>query len=489
MKGCTMKFTDGGWLLSVFHFDCFWMKGLHWCNFAWDERIFPDPVGMLQRLKERGLRICVWINPYIAQRSDLFAEGKAHGYLLKKAHGDIWQSDQWQAGAAIVDFTNPQACDWYVGKLRKLLAMGVDCFKTDFGERIPTEVVYFDGSDPLKMHNYYAFLYNKVVFKLLENERGMGEAVVFARAATVGSQQFPVHWGGDSNATYASMAESLRGGLSFGVSGFAFWCHDIGGFENSSTADLYKRWIAFGMLSSHSRLHGSGSYRVPWQYDDEAVDVLRFFTKLKCRLMPYLYGAACQAVEQGVPLLRAMILEFEHDPACDYLDRQYMYGGALLVAPVFSEDGSVSFYLPRGTWTNFLTNEQVEGGVWRQEQHGYLSLPLYVRPDSIVALGHEDNRPDYDFAHEVELHLFALQDGSDASTAVYNQQGQPELRVHARRRGQKIRIRTAGAGKPWRVVLRGLSAVAAVEGADHKEGANGIQIVPYSGVGEVVVFL
>src|SRR5207249_351422 len=144
--------------------DCFWMKGLHWCNFEWDERIFPDPEAMLQRLKNKGLKICVWINPYIAQRSRLFTEGKEHGYLLKKANGDIWQSDQWQAGAAIVDFTNPQACSWYASKLRKLLVMGVDCFKTDFGERIPTDVVYFDGSDPLKMHNYYAFLYNKVVF-------------------------------------------------------------------------------------------------------------------------------------------------------------------------------------------------------------------------------------------------------------------------------------------------------------------------------------
>ena len=154
--------------LHVFHFDCFWMREFHWCDFEWDGRAFPDPPAMLQRLKERGLRICVWINPYIAQLSPLFAEGKANGYLLKKPDGDVWQTDQWQAGMGIVDFTNPDACRWYGDKLRSLLDMGVDCFKTDFGERIPTDVVYADGSDPLKMHNFYSYLYNKLVFDVLE---------------------------------------------------------------------------------------------------------------------------------------------------------------------------------------------------------------------------------------------------------------------------------------------------------------------------------
>ena len=278
--------------LHVFHFDCFWMKEFNWCDFQWDERCFPDPAGMLKRLKEHGLHICVWINPYIAQRSALFDEAAAGGYLLKRPNGDVWQWDQWQPGMGIVDFTNPAACKWFQDKLRALLDMGVDAFKTDFGERIPTDVVYFDGSDPFKMHNYYTYLYNKTVFDLLKEVRGEGEAVVFARSATAGGQQFPVHWGGDCTATFESMAESLRGGLSLGLSGFGFWSHDIGGFEQTATADVYKRWSAFGLLSSHSRLHGSSSYRVPWAYDEEAVDVLAKFTKLKCSLMPYLYGAA-----------------------------------------------------------------------------------------------------------------------------------------------------------------------------------------------------
>ncbi|WP_124276122.1 alpha-xylosidase, partial [Streptomyces sp. ADI93-02] len=212
------SFVDGmaerGIPLSVFHFDCFWMREYQWSDFLWDPEVFPDPEGMLARLKERGLRISMWINPYIAQKSALFAEGAAHGYLVKRPNGDIWQWDLWQPGMALVDFTDPAARAWYADKLRALLDQGVDCFKTDFGERIPTDVVWHDGSDPERMHNYYAQIYNRTVFELLEKERGTGEAVLFARSATAGGQQFPVHWGGDCFASFTAMAESLRGGLS-----------------------------------------------------------------------------------------------------------------------------------------------------------------------------------------------------------------------------------------------------------------------------------
>ena len=224
--------------LHVFHFDCFWMRAQHWCDFEWDPAAFPDPEGMLARLKAKGLHICVWINPYIAQRSRLFDEASAKGYLLRRPDGAVWQWDHWQSGMGFVDFTNPEACAWYARHLERLVAMGVDCFKTDFGERIPTDVIYFDGSDPEKMHNYYTFLYNRLVFELLKRLKGEHEAVVFARSATVGGQRFPVHWGGDNIATYESMAESLRGGLSLGLSGFGFWSHDIGGFENTAPASL-----------------------------------------------------------------------------------------------------------------------------------------------------------------------------------------------------------------------------------------------------------
>ncbi len=468
--------------LHVFHFDCFWMRGFDWCSFEWDPATFPDPAGLLQRLHERGLRVCVWINPYIAQRSPLFAEGQRHGYFLRRPNGDIWQTDLWQPGMAIVDFTNPAACGWYAEHLRRLLAMGVDAFKTDFGERIPSDVVFHDGADPLRMHNYYAVLYNQTVFRLLEEERGRGEAVVFARSATISGQQFPVHWGGDCDSTFESMAESLRGGLSLGLSGFGFWSHDIGGFEGLPPAALYKRWIAFGLLSSHSRLHGSSSYRVPWRYDDEACDVLRFFTKLKCRLMPYLFGAAVEACETGVPMMRAMLLEFPDDPACDHVDRQYMLGGALLVAPVFRDDGRVNYYLPAGCWTHLLSGAVQEGPRWHEAHHGVLSLPLFARPGAIVPFGTVDDRPDYDFARDLTFQIFELAAGADTRCTVPGGPGLSEVTLHVRREGRNLETTLEGTAEcAWQVHLRGVSSVAAVAGGEVRPDPLGIVIRPATG--------
>ncbi|MDR0635800.1 MAG: alpha-xylosidase [Treponema sp.] len=384
-----MSFINGmserGIALSVFHFDCFWMKGAHWCDFVWDDKTFPDPKGLLARIKAKGLKVCVWINPYIAQRSRLFEEGQRKGYFIKKKDGSVFQTDLWQSGMAIVDFTNPEAARWYQGLLAQLVDMGVDSFKTDFGERVPADsvfrdgndAVYFNNGDPALYHNFYTYLYNKAVFELLEAKKGKGEACVFARSATSGGQKFPVHWGGDCESTFEGMAETLRGGLSLSLSGFGFWSHDIGGFEGMPNAALFKRWLAFGLLSSHSRLHGSSSYRVPWNVDDEAVEVCRFFTKLKASILPYLLEGAKEAHEKGVPLMRAMFLEFPADPVCAYLDRQYMLGPSILVAPIFSPDGEVTYYLPAGTWTSLINGEQREGGRWFTETHGYLSLPLF----------------------------------------------------------------------------------------------------------------
>ncbi len=450
--------------LHVFHFDCFWMKEYHWTDFQWDERVFPDPAAMLQRLKARGLRICVWINPYIAQRSALFAEGMARGYLLTRPNGDVWQWDLWQAGMGLVDFTNPAACRWYAGKLRELLEMGVDCFKTDFAERIPTDVVYYDGADPQKMHNYYTYLYNKLVFDLLREVRGEGEAVLFARSATVGGQQFPVHWGGDCDSTFESMAESLRGGLSLGLSGFGFWSHDIGGFEGTPPAAVYKRWIAFGLLSSHSRLHGSKSYRVPWQFDDEAVNVLRHFTRLKCQLMPYLFGQALIATKAGTPVMRPMLLEFPTDPACDFLDRQYMLGESLLVAPVFSAGGEVSTYVPAGCWTNFFTGQVIDGPGWVREQHNFMSLPLLVRPNSLLAVGSNSQRPDYDYADGVTLRLYQPAEGQPATAAIPAADGSISATFTAIRENNTITVTPHGVTKPWQLLLVGVETADSIEG-------------------------
>ena len=463
-----MSFVDGmlnrGIPLRTFHFDCFWMKEFHWSDFVWDSRVFPDPRGMLERIKAKGLNICVWINSYIGQESCLFDEGMEKGYFIKRSNGQVWQWDMWQPGMAIVDFTNPAAWKWFQDKLEILLDMGVDCFKTDFGERIPSkDVVYFDGSNPEKMHNYYTYLYNKCVYELLERKRGKGQAVLFARSATVGGQKFPVHWGGDCWSDYESMEESLRGGLSLLMSGFGFWAHDIGGFESTSTADVYKRWVAFGLLSSHSRLHGSSSYRVPWAYDEEAVDVVRFFTRLKARLMPYLYKTSVDTSRSGIPTMRSMVLEYTGDKTCHYVDKQYMLGDALLVAPIFNDQGIAEYYLPEGLWTDFFTGEEKRGPGWINEKHGYLSIPLMVRENSIVCLGSTEGRPDYDYGDHAELCLYSLKDGKEASTVIYGMDQREELIMTASRNGNQIHI-IVKSEKTYTIRLVNLVAISVSQG-------------------------
>lgn len=384
-----MKFIDGMFdrdiPLSVFHFDCFWMKGFEWSNFEWDKEQFPDPEGLIKRLHDRGLKVCVWINPYISQKSRLFKVGKEKGYFIKRTDGNVWQWDLWQPGNAIVDFTNPEAVEWYQGLLKNLLDMGVDCFKTDFGERIPMhDAVYHNGNNPEGEHNYYTHRYNQAVFELLKQEKGDDEAVVFARSATVGGQQYPVHWGGDNLSQFHSMDDTLRGGLSLMSSGFTFWSHDIGGFEENASAAIYKRWTQFGLLSSHSRYHGNIQYRVPWLFDEEAVDVTRNFAKLKQDMMPYIYSEAKASVAAGIPLMRPMYLEFPDDANCADLDRQYMFGSDLLVAPVMSEDGDVDYYLPAGRWQHVIDGREIKVGAhgqWMAENYDYLSLPVWKKID------------------------------------------------------------------------------------------------------------
>jgi alpha-D-xyloside xylohydrolase len=439
------SFIDGmaerGIPLSVFHYDCFWMKEYEWCNFTWDEAMFPEPAAMLKRLHNKGLRVCVWINSYIGQKSPLFDEGAEKGYLLKKTDGTVWQWDRWQPQMGLVDFTNPDACKWYAGKLEALVDMGVDCFKTDFGERIPVEdVVWFDGSDPVKMHNYYTQLYNKCVFELLERKKGKGGATLFARSATTGGQQFPVHWGGDCEATYAAMAETLRGGLSLALGGFAFWSHDISGFEATATPDLYKRWVAFGLFSTHSRLHGNHSYRVPWNFDEEAVDVLRHFTKVKHSLMPYLFAQSVKATQTGVPVMRPMVMEYPGDPLCHTLDKQYMLGDGLLAAPVFHDDGHCDVYLPDGMFTNFFTGEVVQGGRLIRGKYNYMTMPVFIPENTLIAMGRDDCA-EYDYHENVTVHAYQL---TEQTIELYDKEGMLRATVTGRASGDDVTFTVDG---------------------------------------------
>ncbi|EJF65632.1 hypothetical protein DICSQDRAFT_49455 [Dichomitus squalens LYAD-421 SS1] len=404
--------------VRVFHLDCFWMKQYEWCSFTFDPDNFPDPKAYLSEIKQKyGVKICVWINPYISQLSPIFQEAVKGGYLIKRKDGTPWQWDLWQPGLGVVDVTNPEARRWYEEKLDALVDLG-----TDFGERIPhANVVFHDGSDPLRVHNTFSVIYNELVFKLLERRFGKGEAVVFARSATAGGQRFPVHWGGDCESTFEAMAETLRGGLSLTASGFAFTSHDIGGFEGHPPPEIYHRWVAYGLFSSHSRLHGSMSYRVPWQYGEEAATYMARFLDAKHRLMPYLYGLSIHSHTKGHPIQRAMFIDFLDDRTTHYLDRQYMFGPSLLVAPVFVPDGEESeYYLPAGRWTSFWNPERVRvGPTWIKEVVPIDQLPVWVRQGSVLALGPTGvGRPDYDFAKTVDVQVYELEEGQVVQTEV-----------------------------------------------------------------------
>ena len=441
--------------LQVFHFDCFWMREFEWCNFEWDLRQFPDPPKMLERLhKDKHLKTCVWLNPYVGQRSKLFDEGVENDYFILNKDGSVFQCDTWQPGMAIVDFTNPEACQWYASKLRALCEMGVDCFKTDFGERIPTDVVYYNGADPIKMHNYYTYLYNKTVFDVLKEYYGENKACLFARSATAGGQQFPVHWGGDCSSEYSSMAETLRGGLSLSISGFGFFSHDISGFEATATPDLYKRWCAFGLLSTHSRLHGNSSYRVPWLFDDEACEVLSFFTKLKGRLMPYIFSQAVKTHEKGVPMMRAMVIDFADDRTCRTVDTQYMLGDSLLVAPIFNDESKAEFYLPDcGNWTDIITGEVYPGGKWIRKTCSYFEMPLLAKPGSIVVFGSFERDFEYDYLEGANAVIYQLEDHASAEAKVYDTEANPVCEIKATREGGRVTVNYTKTDKTFTVTV------------------------------------
>ena len=341
--------------------------------------------------------------------------------------------------------------------------MGVNCFKTDFGERIPTNVKYYDGSDPIAMHNYYTYLYNKTVFNVLKEYYGENKACLFARSATVGGQKFPVHWGGDCSAEYTSMAETIRGGLSLCMSGFGFFSHDMSGFEATATADIYKRWAAFGLFSTHSRLHGNSSYRVPWLFDKdgstECTDVLRFFTKLKGKLMPYIWAQAIKTHETGIPMMRAMVIDYAEDPACRTLDKQYMFGNNILVAPILNDKGVAEFYVPEGTWTDIISGQVYEGGKFYTQTYDYFGLPCLAKPNSIIGYGSFKRDFEYDYLEGTEFVIYAPEEGREISANVYDAEANKVFTITAVRHGDMVEVSYTGTDKSFSVKVAGGEAV------------------------------
>lgn len=278
---------------------------------------------------------------------------------------------------------------------------------------------------------------------------------LFARSATVGSQKFPVHWGGDCFGWYSNMAETVRGGLSLCSSGFGFFSHDIGGFESQTSDDIYKRWCAFGLMSTHSRLHGSTSYRVPWLYGEEACDVLRFYTKLKGKLMPYLWSQAIKTHETGIPMMKSMIMGFNNDPVCKYLDQQYMLGNNLIIVPVMNEEGTVEFYVPEGNWQDITTDELYQGGKYYTKTCDYFQMPILARPNSILVYGNFTNNFVYDYIQDAVVTIYHLEEGKAATASIYDSEANKITDVLAERKGNIIHVSYTATDKKFDVRIAG----------------------------------
>ena len=379
---------------DVIHLDPYWMRYGSLCDFEWSSR-FPAPAEMMRALGERGFRVCLWEHPYVNVESEMFQEGDAKGYFLKRDDGSTYianlviapegsKKEYKETGydpGGIVDFSNPEATEWYKGKHRPLLEAGAAVFKTDFGEEIPEDSHWHNGMTGHEMHNAYPLLYNQAVFDVTGEytERPF----VWGRSAYAGIQAYPVQWSGDPLADFPSLSATLRGGLSYAMSGVPFWSHDLGGFRGQPSEAVYVRWIQFGLFTPFARLHGTTT-RMPWRYGRRALEIFRRYDHLRYRLLPYIYSTAKACVEQGIPFMRPMALAFPDDPATVGLDQQYLFGESLLAAPVFNEEGRVDVYLPEGTWFDFWTRERVQGPRFLRRTAPLEEMPLYVRGDSIL---------------------------------------------------------------------------------------------------------
>jgi alpha-D-xyloside xylohydrolase len=371
---------------DVLHLDPFWMRDRSSCDLEWDTDQFPDPEGMIEGLREDGFRLSLWEHPHVPVGTDAFAEGVAEGYFISDGTGSSYVMDHTCQGdyrGALVDFTDPDAVEWWKDKHRRLLEQGVAVFKTDYGEYVPEDAVFDNGKTGESMHNLYPYLYNEAVYEAVEEVNGTDEAVVWGRSAWTGSQAFPMHWGGDPQTSWNGMSAALRGGLSASLSGITLWSHDIGGFRGTPSSELYIRWAQFGLLSSNSRCHGT-TPREPWEFGSEALDIFREYAELRYRLLPYIYTAAEVAARTGLPVVRPLVFGYQDDPATHTIDTQYSLGPDLLIAPVFGADTERDVYLPEGEWRDHWTGEYHNGGRWITVDAPLDRQPMFVRAGSVV---------------------------------------------------------------------------------------------------------
>lgn len=360
---------------DVIHLDTGWFETDWHCDYEFSRSRFTDPGKMIADLRRDGFRVSLWQLPYFVPKNKLFPEIIAKGLHVKDAKGGTPRED------AVLDFSNPATVTWYQEKLAGLLKLGVGAIKVDFGEAAPFDGLYASGSTGFYEHNLYPVRYQKAVMEV--TERTNHESIIWARAAWAGSQRYPLHWGGDAHTTDGAMAATLRGGLSFGASGFSFWSHDIGGFFGKSPEELYRRWLPFGMLTSHSRCHGSPP-KEPWPYGEKFTDDFRRAVELKYRLMPYVYAQAKDSADRGLPMLRALFFEFPDDAGAWTVDDEYLFGSSLLVAPLLEANTTArDVYLPAGHWIDYQTGHVYAGG-WHRIKAGDIPIVLLVRDGTVL---------------------------------------------------------------------------------------------------------
>jgi alpha-D-xyloside xylohydrolase len=360
---------------DVIHLDTGWFETDWRCDYQFSKTRFRDPARMIADLKRDGFRISLWQLPYFVPRNTLFPEILEKGLAVRDAKGNLPYED------AVLDFSNPAAAAWYQEKIAGLLRLGVGAIKVDFGEAAPLSGVYASGRTGLYEHNLYPLRYNRAVAEI--TKQVTGESIMWARSAWAGSQRYPLHWGGDAGNLDNAMLSTLRGGLSFGLSGFSFWSHDIGGFTARTPEELYRRWLPFGMLTSHSRAHGAPP-KEPWEYGPSFTEAFRRAAEMKYRLMPYIYAQAKDGSERGLPMVRALFVEVPDDPGSWAVEDEYLFGSDILVAPLF-EEGTTgrSVYLPPGGWIDYQTGRTYAGG-WQRIEAGPVPAVILVRDGAAI---------------------------------------------------------------------------------------------------------